>query len=38
VLARLSPDAMLRPTTAGGFPLAIDEMRWQVDFLTQMGR
>ncbi len=37
-LARLNPSMILRPTAGGGFPLAIDEMRWQLDFLRDMGR
>jgi len=38
LLARLNPAMILRPTPGGGFPLAIDEMRWQIDFLRDMGR
>jgi hypothetical protein len=38
LLARLGPEALLRPTANGGFPLAVEEMRWQLEFLTQMGR
>ena len=38
LLARLSPDVILRATANGGFPLAVEEMRWQLDFLTRMGR
>jgi len=38
LLARLNPSAVLRPTPGGGFPLAVDEMRWQVEFLRDMGR
>ena len=38
LLARLGPEAILRPTSSGGFPLAAEEMRWQIDFLTRMGR
>ena len=38
LLARLNPAAILRPAPGGGFPLAIDEMRWQIDFLRDMGR
>ena len=33
VLARLSPDVILRPAYGGGYPLPIDEMRWQLGFL-----
>jgi hypothetical protein len=38
LLARLAPGATLRGTATGGFPLAVDEMRWQIDFLSRMGR
>jgi hypothetical protein len=38
LLARLGPDATLPPGPGGGFPLAIEEMRWQLDFLGRMGR
>ena len=38
LLARLSPDNVLRATATGGFPLAVEEMRWQIDFLSRMGR
>lgn len=38
LLARLNPAAILRPAPGGGFPLATDEMRWQIDFLRDMGR
>lgn len=38
LLARLPPSATLRATAGGGFPLAVEEMRWQVDFLCRMGR
>jgi Uncharacterised protein conserved in bacteria (DUF2336) len=38
LLARLGPEAILRPTSAGGFPLAVDEMRWQIEFLARVGR
>jgi uncharacterized protein (DUF2336 family) len=37
-LAHLSPSAMLTATPNGGFPLAIEEMRWQLDFLRRIGR
>ena len=37
VLGRLDPDATLPPGPGGGFPLAIEEMRWQLDFLGRMG-
>ena len=38
VLARLPPDSVLPPTEHGDFPLAPEEMRWQVEFLTRIGR
>jgi uncharacterized protein (DUF2336 family) len=38
VVARLAPDAILPAAPGGNFPLAPDEMRWQVDFLARMGR
>ena len=33
LLTRLAPGSLLRPGTAGGFPLAVEEMRWQIEFL-----
>lgn len=38
LLARLPPKEALRATAGGQFPLAVEEMRWQIDFLTRMGR
>jgi uncharacterized protein (DUF2336 family) len=38
LLARLAPDAILRAGPGGTFPLAPDEMRWQIDFLGRTGR
>ena len=38
LLARLTPDAVLSPGPGGSFPLAVEEMRWQFDFLSRMGR
>jgi hypothetical protein len=38
LLAHIAPPAILRPGGAGGFPLAADEMRWQLDFLAKTGR
>lgn len=38
LLARLNPSAIIRPAPGGGFPLAVDEMRWKIDFLRDMGR
>jgi len=37
-LAHLSPSAMLTATPNGGFPLSVEEMRWQLDFLRRIGR
>jgi nucleoside phosphorylase len=38
LLARLGPDAVLIAGAGGSFPLAVEEMRWQLDFLGRMGR
>ena len=38
LLARVAPQAVLRATAQGGFPLATEEMRFQIDLLTRMGR
>jgi uncharacterized protein (DUF2336 family) len=38
LLARLSPDAVLIAGPSGSFPLAVEEMRWQLEFLGRMGR
>ncbi|MBN9511547.1 MAG: DUF2336 domain-containing protein [Alphaproteobacteria bacterium] len=38
LLARLAPSAVLRGAESGRFPLAAEEMRWQLDFLQRMGR
>ena len=38
LLARLPPESVLRGTASGGFPLAVEEMRWQIEFLGRMGR
>jgi uncharacterized protein (DUF2336 family) len=37
-LGRLSPDQVLRPAQDGGFPLPIEELRWQLTFLTSSGQ
>ena len=37
-LAHLTPSAMLTAGPNGGFPLAVEEMRWQLDFLRRIGR
>ena len=38
LLGRLGPEAVLPAGPGGGFPLAIEEMRWQLEFLGRMGR
>ena len=38
MLTNLAPSATLPAGPDGEFPLAVEEMRWQLDFLTQMGR
>ncbi len=38
LLCRIGPEAVLRGLNGGGFPLAIDEMRWQLEFLERAGR
>jgi uncharacterized protein (DUF2336 family) len=38
LLGRLAPGAILSAGPGGGFPLAIEEMRWQLDFLGRVGR
>ncbi len=38
LLGRLGPDATLAAGPDGSFPLAIEEMRWQLEFLGRMGR
>ena len=38
LLARLAPAHTLRATSTGEFPLAVEEMRWQLGFLTQIAR
>jgi hypothetical protein len=36
LLARLPPDAVLTAGPAGSFPLSVEEMRWQLDFLGRV--
>jgi hypothetical protein len=36
LLAQLAPDAVLAAGPGGGFPLAVEEMRWQLEFLARM--
>ena len=38
LLARLSPGAALKPGPGNSFPLSVQEMRWQLDFLSGDGR
>jgi uncharacterized protein (DUF2336 family) len=38
VLARLAPETVLPAGPGGSFPLALEEMRWQIDFLSRTGR
>lgn len=38
LLCRIGPDAVLRSPDDSSFPLAVDEMRWQLDFLERVGR
>lgn len=38
LLARTPPAAVLRGGPGGTFPLAIDEMRWQIEFLLRMAQ
>jgi uncharacterized protein (DUF2336 family) len=38
LLARLPPDSVLRAGPGGSFPLTIEEMRWQLDWLAEPPR
>ena len=38
LLAAIQPAAVLVAAPRGGFPLAEEEMRWQIEFLGRMGR
>ena len=38
LLARLSPGATLKPGPGNSFPLSMQEMRWQIEFLSRDGR
>ena len=38
LLARLTPDAVLTGGLGGNFPLGVEEMRWQLEFLSRMER
>jgi hypothetical protein len=35
LLARLGPGTLLAASPSGGFPLAVEEMRWQLEFLAR---
>jgi hypothetical protein len=37
LLARLAPEVVLTAGPGGSFPLAVEEMRWQLEFLSRMG-
>lgn len=37
LLGRLGPGQLLRGGADGGFPLSTEEMRWQIDFVLQVG-
>lgn len=37
-LANIGPNEMLLAGPDGAFPLSVDEMRWQLEFLSRMGR
>ncbi len=36
LLCHLPPASVLAPKMGGGFPLSIEEMHWQIDFLSQI--
>lgn len=38
LLAHIPPEQVLRGGPSGLHPLAVEEMRWQIDFLMRMGR
>jgi uncharacterized protein (DUF2336 family) len=38
LLCQLAPDRTLLGRHGGSFPLAVDEMRWQIEFLQRAGR
>jgi uncharacterized protein (DUF2336 family) len=35
LVARLQPDAVLYPRAGGGFPMSVQEMRWQLEFMCR---
>jgi hypothetical protein len=38
VLGRIPPDAVIHARPGGGFPMTVQEMRWQLEFLYRTGR
>ena len=38
LVGRVAPAAVLRSLDGASFPLAVEEMRWQIDLLKRMGR
>jgi uncharacterized protein (DUF2336 family) len=36
LVARLQPNAVLRPRAGGDFPLSVQEMRWQIEFMCRV--
>jgi uncharacterized protein (DUF2336 family) len=38
IVARLPPDAVIHARPGGGFPLSVQEMRWQLEFMFRTGR
>ena len=37
VLGRIAPASVLLPTATGDWPLSVDEMRWQIELLSEPG-
>ena len=35
LVARLQPDAVLQPRVGGAFPMSVQEMRWQLEFMCR---
>jgi len=38
IVARLAPDALIHPVAGGGFPMSVQEMQWQLEFLHRTAR
>ena len=38
IVAKLPPDAVIHARPCGGFPLSVQEMRWQLEFMFRTGR